>query len=45
MKHYMTSHVCIEGKIPWLAIHDDLPRERSDEVETYAAAGLVVDED
>ncbi len=41
----MTSHVCIEGEIPWLTIHDDLPRERSDEVETYAAAGLVVDED
>ncbi len=32
-------------EIPWLTIHDDLPRERSDEVETYASAGLVVDED
>ncbi len=44
MEHYMTSHVCIEGEIPWLTIHDDLPRERSDEVETYASAGLVVEE-
>ncbi len=42
MDRYMTSHVCIEGEIPWLTIHDDLPRERSDEVETYASAGLVI---
>ncbi len=45
MEPYMTGHVCIEGEIPWLTIHDDLPRERSDEVEVYASAGLVVDED
>ncbi len=45
MERYMTSHVCIEGEIPWLTIHDDLPRERSDEVETYASAGLVIDDD
>ena len=45
MERYMDSHVCIESEIPWLTIHDDLPRERSDEVETYASAGLVVDED
>ena len=45
MERYMDGHVCIESEIPWLTIHDDLPRERSDEVETYASAGLVVDED
>ena len=45
MERYMVSHVCIEGEIPWLTIHDDLPRERSDEAEVYAAAGLVVPED
>ncbi len=44
-ERYMTGHVCVEGEIPWLTIHDDLPRERSDEVATYASAGLVVEED
>ena len=44
MERYMDSHVCIESEIPWLTIHDDLPRERSDEVDTYASAGLVVEE-
>ena len=44
-KRYMTGHVCIEGEIPWLTIHDDLPRQRSDEVEVYASAGLVIEED
>jgi hypothetical protein len=44
MERYMDSHVCIEGEIPWLTIHDDLPRQRSDEVETYASAGLSVEE-
>ena len=42
MERYMISHVCVESEIPWLTIHDDLPRERSDEVEVYAQAGLVV---
>ena len=42
MERYMDGHVCIESEIPWLTIHDDLPRERSDEVETYASAGLVI---
>ncbi len=45
MESYMISHVCIEGEIPWLTIHDDLPRERSDEVAVYAAAGLVLEEE
>ena len=45
MEPYMTGHVCIEGEIPWLTIHDDLPRERSDEVEVYASAGLVVQDE
>ena len=45
MEPYMTSHVWIEGEIPWLTIHDDLPRERSDEVDVYASAGLVVTEE
>ena len=45
MEHYMTGHVCIESEIPWLTIHDGLPRERSVEVDTYASAGLVVEED
>ncbi len=44
-ERYMDSHVCAESEIPWLTIHDGLPRERSDEVDTYAAAGLVVGED
>ena len=44
-ERYMASHVCIEGEIPWLTIHDDLPRERSDEVDVYASAGLVVEEE
>ena len=44
-ERYMDSHVCVESEIPWLTIHDDLPRERSDEVATYASAGLVVEED
>ena len=42
-ERYMASHVCIEGEIPWLTIHDDLPRKRSDEVDVYASAGLVVE--
>lgn len=45
MEPYMISHVCIEGEIPWLTIHDDLPRERSDEVDVYASAGLVVEQE
>lgn len=45
MESYMISHVCIEGEIPWLTIHDDLSRERSDEVAVYAAAGLVLEEE
>lgn len=45
MESYMISHVCIEGEIPWLTIHDDLPRERSDEVAVYAAAGLTLEEE
>ena len=44
-ERYMGSHVCIEGEIPWLTIHDDLPRERSEEVDTYASAGLVIEEE
>ena len=42
---YLVSHVCIESEIPWLTIHDDLPRRRSDEEEVYAAAGLALDRD
>ncbi len=45
MERYMVSHVCIEGEIPWLTIHDDLPRYRSDEVDVYQSAGLVLDQD
>ena len=44
-ERYMESHVCAESEIPWLTIHDDLPRERSDENVTYASAGLVVEKD
>ncbi len=45
MQRYMISHVCVESEIPWLTIHDDLPRERSDEAEVYAAAGLIVQDE
>ncbi len=44
MERYMTSHVCIESEIPWLTIHDDLPRQRSDEAEVYKTAGLVFED-
>ena len=45
MQPFMVSHVCVESEIPWLTIHDDLPRERSDEVNVYASAGLVIEEE
>lgn len=45
MERYMISHVCIESEIPWLTIRDDLPRDRSDEVDVYAAAGLALAEE
>jgi hypothetical protein len=45
MECYMVSHVCVESEIPWLTIHDDLPRERSDEAGVYAQAGLIVPDD
>ncbi len=45
MERYMISHVCIESEIPWLTIRDDLPRDRSDEVDVYAAAGLAIEEE
>ncbi len=45
MERYMVSHVCVESEIPWLTIHDNLPRERSDEAEVYKMAGLVFEED
>ena len=39
-----TRHVCIEGKLPWVDMHDSLPRTRSDEAEhlrrRWAAVGL-----
>ncbi len=44
-QRYMDSHVCAESEIPWLTIHDGLPRERSGENVTYASAGLVVEVD
>jgi hypothetical protein len=30
-------HVGIEGQVPWLVIHDDLPRTRTDEEPTFIA--------
>jgi hypothetical protein len=45
MERYMVSHVCIEDEIPWLTIHDDLPRLRSDEVDVYKSAGVVLGEE
>jgi hypothetical protein len=32
-----TSHSGVESKMPWLDIHDDLPRERSDESQLFRA--------
>ncbi len=43
-KPYLKAHLCVESEIPWLTIHDDLPRRRSEEEELYAAIGLEVDE-
>lgn len=42
---YLKAHLCVESEIPWLTIHDDLPRRRSEEEELYAAIGLELDDD
>ena len=44
-ERYMVSHVCVESEIPWLTIHDNLERVRSDEVAVYAKAGLDLETD
>ena len=41
---FMVSHVCVENEIPWLTIHDSLPRRRSDEEAVYAAAGVKLED-
>ena len=37
-------HVGIESELPWLTIHDDLPRNRCDDVAIYDEVGLVLDD-
>ena len=44
-ERYMVSHVCVESEIPWLTIHDNLERMRSDEADVYAKAGLDLETD
>ena len=38
-------HIGIESEIPWLTIHDELPRNRCDDVAIYDEVGLVFDDD
>ena len=44
-RDFLTFHSGIESEIPWLTIHDDLPRNRCDDVAIYDEVGLVLDED
>ncbi len=37
--------VGIESEIPWLTIHDDLPRNRCEDVAIQDEVGLVRDQD
>ena len=38
-------HVGIESQVPWLVIHDDLPRTRTDESPDFIAAKAALDQD
>ncbi len=40
-----TQHSGIESQIPWLVIHDDLPRMRTDEEPDFIAAQAAIDQD
>jgi hypothetical protein len=36
-------HVGIESQVPWLVIHDDLPRTRTEDEPTFVAAQAAVE--
>ena len=38
-------HFGIESQVPWLVIHDDLPRTRTDESPNFIAAKAALDQD
>ena len=40
-----TLHTCIESKVPWLHIDDDLPRLRNEDVPSTKAAKTVADKE